>query len=36
MTLKKYDENGSIIEQKTEPSESDLLYAKRFCRETNG
>lgn len=36
MTFKKYDENGSIIEQKTEPSESDLLYAKRFSRETNG
>lgn len=30
MTFIKYDENGAVIEQKKEPSESDLLYAKRF------
>lgn len=30
MTFTKYDENGNIVEQKTEPSESDLLYVKRF------
>lgn len=36
MTFTKYDENGNVIEQKTEPSESDLLYAKKFGSETNG
>ncbi|KSU82095.1 hypothetical protein GA0061096_3713 [Fictibacillus enclensis] len=36
MTFTKYDENGNIIEQKTEPSEADLLYAKKFSSETNG
>ncbi|MGE6599699.1 toxin-antitoxin system YwqK family antitoxin [Bacillus proteolyticus] len=30
MTFIKYDEKGDIIEQKEEPSESDLKYAKRF------
>lgn len=30
MTYKKYDEYGNIKEQKTEASESDLLYAKKF------
>lgn len=30
ITFIKYDEKGNIIEQKKEPSESDLLYAKRF------
>lgn len=35
MTYIKYDEQGNIIEQKTEPSESDLLYAKKFSGEPN-
>ncbi|WP_010677571.1 toxin-antitoxin system YwqK family antitoxin [Bacillus timonensis] len=30
MTFIKYDENGNIKEQKIEPSESDLAYAKKF------
>ncbi|WP_342472615.1 hypothetical protein MHH70_04000 [Metasolibacillus sp. FSL H7-0170] len=30
MTFKKYDSQGNIINQKTEPTESDLLYAKKF------
>ena len=33
MTFKKYDIDGNIMEQKAEPSESDLLYAKRFGKE---
>ena len=33
MIFKKYDEQGNIIEQKTESSESDLLYAKKFSSE---
>ena len=33
MTFKKYDEQGNILEQKNAPSESDLLYAKRFSGE---
>jgi len=33
MTFKKYDEQGNIIEQKSEPTESDLVYAKRFSSE---
>lgn len=34
MTFKKYDEQGNIKEQKTAPSKSDLLYAKKFSSET--
>ena len=34
MTYKKYDEQGIIVEQKTAPSESDLLYAKKFSGES--
>ncbi|MFP9131275.1 toxin-antitoxin system YwqK family antitoxin [Niallia sp. BSM11] len=34
MIFKKYDEQGNIIEQKIEPSESDLIYAKKFRRES--
>ena len=30
MIFKKYDEQGNIIEKKPGPSESDLLYAKKF------
>lgn len=30
ITFINFDENGNIIEQKKEPTESDLLYAKRF------
>lgn len=30
MTYIKYDENGSIVEQKTEPDESDLKYVEKF------
>ncbi len=26
----KYDENGNIVDQKKEPSESDLKYSKRY------
>ncbi|UTR14855.1 hypothetical protein MM221_20320 [Salipaludibacillus sp. LMS25] len=33
MTFKKYDEQGNIIEEKKEPSESDLSYAKKFSRK---
>ncbi|RXZ01519.1 toxin-antitoxin system YwqK family antitoxin [Fictibacillus sp. S7] len=32
MTFIKYDQNGKMIEQKTEPSESDLLYAQKWGR----
>ncbi|RVT61654.1 Imm47 family immunity protein [Niallia taxi] len=34
MIFKKYNEQGDIIEQKIEPSESDLIYAKKFSRES--
>lgn len=30
VTFKKYDEQGNIIDRKIEPTESDLLYAKKF------
>ncbi|MFJ7934402.1 toxin-antitoxin system YwqK family antitoxin [Sporosarcina sp. NPDC096371] len=30
MTYVKYDDKGNIIEQKKEPSETDLVYVKRF------
>lgn len=33
MTFKKYDNQGNLIEQKTDPTESDLLYAKRFSSD---
>lgn len=36
MVFKKYDERENIIEQKTEPSESDLLYAEKFNSKTRG
>lgn len=34
MTFIKYDEHGNIIEQKTEPSEWDILYAERFGKDS--
>lgn len=36
MTFKKYDDEGNIIEQKTEPTQSDLLHMKRFGSEPRG
>ncbi|AIF42601.1 toxin-antitoxin system YwqK family antitoxin [Virgibacillus sp. SK37] len=35
MVFTRYDEDGKIIEQKTEPDESDLLYAKKFSTGQN-
>ncbi|MGG1609415.1 toxin-antitoxin system YwqK family antitoxin [Bacillus wiedmannii] len=35
MTFKKYDEQGNIVEQKIEPTEFDILYAKKFSSGLN-